>query len=140
MAPEGQDRYRRMKFMLDECLSHHFVGRLVGRGYPDAVHPIHIGLRSRRDDLIFDRAMADDRIIVTTNARDYRPLLSRQSVHAGAIMLPNAEKEESWRLIEVALAFIELQPDPADYMVNRVVEVSATEGIRPYELPPAQDA
>ena len=57
-------------------------------------------------------------------------------MHAGLITLPNAERERSWRLLEVALAFIELQPSPADYMINRVIEVSIGEGIRPYELPP----
>lgn len=125
-----------MKFLIDECLPHQFATRMAMRGYPDSVHPIHIGMRGRRDDQLVQLALADDRIIITSNARDYRDLLAGQSVHAGAILLPNAEREDSWRLLEVALAFIELQSSPADYMVNRVIEVSAHEGIRPFELPP----
>jgi uncharacterized protein (DUF433 family) len=39
-----------------------------------------------------------------------------------------------WRS-QVAIAFIELQPLPADYMVNRVLELSFSDGIRPYLLP-----
>jgi hypothetical protein len=41
-----------------------------------------------------------------------------------------------WQVVSTALAFIEMQPHPIDYMVNRVVEVSDTMGVRPYQLPP----
>ena len=121
--------------MVDECLPHRFVKRLGERGYPDSVHPIHIGMRGRDDHLILARALDEDRIVITNNAKDYRDLLAKEPIHPGAIMLPNAELEESWRLLQVALSFIELQLVPADYMVNRVIEVSARDGIRPYELP-----
>ena len=125
-----------MKFMVDECLPHRFVKRLGERGYPDSVHPI--GMRGRDDHLILARALDEDRIVITNNAKDYRDLLAKEPIHPGAIMLPNAELEESWRLLQVALSFIELQLAPADYMVNRVIEVSAQDGIRPYELPPPE--
>lgn len=128
-----------MKFLLDECLPHVFAFRLAQRGYPDSVHPIHLGLLAAEDHVIVRRALEQDRIIVTANADDFRVLLGREPIHAGLITLPNAEREDSWRLLEVALAFIELQPLPADYMVNRVLEVSISEGIRPFELPPADD-
>ena len=124
--------------MVDECLPHRFVKRLGERGYPDSVHPIHIGMRGRGDHLILARALDEDRIVITNNAKDYRDLLAKEPIHPGAIMLPNAELEESWRLLQVALSFIELQLVPADYMVNRVIEVSAQDGIRPYELPPLE--
>ena len=127
-----------MKFLLDECVPHEFVKRLAARGYPDAVHPIHIGLLGFRDDQIFRRAIDDDRIVITFNAEDFRKLLARVVVHPGAIMPEALEREPSWRLIEITLAFLELHPDPAGYMVNRVLEVSIRDGIRPYELPTAE--
>ena len=126
-----------MKFLLDECISHSFVQRLATRGYPDSVHPINVGWRGAEDHILVRSALTQDRIIVTANADDFRFLLATEVVHSGLICLPNAELELSWHLLQLALAFIELHPRPADYMVNRVVEVSADEGIRPYELPPS---
>ena len=41
-----------MKFLVDECLSPTYVAELLRRGYPDAVHPMHIGLFGVRDDTI----------------------------------------------------------------------------------------
>lgn len=134
MAEGPVYRECQVKFLLDECLPHKFAKRLSDRGYPDSIHPIHVGLRAKRDDALLLSAIDDDRIIITNNARDYRALLARAEIHPDAIMLPNAEREQSWRLIEAALVFIELQLSPADYMINRVVEVSASEGIRPYLL------
>ena len=139
MAQEGSGKVgKHLKFLIDECLSHHLVGRLAQRGYPDEIHPIHIGMRSARDDELLALAMRQDRIVVTSNAEDFRKLLAKAPIHAGAILVAFADGETSWRLIETALAFIELQLVPADYMVNRVIEVSAQDGIRPYELPPLE--
>ncbi len=125
-----------MKFLLDECLSHVFSRRLADRGYPDAVHPIHFGLRSVDDHIILRRALAQDRIIVSANADDFRPLIAHEAIHPGLIALPNVEREHSWHLLESALSFIELQPNPLDYMINRLIEVSATGEIMASELPP----
>jgi predicted nuclease of predicted toxin-antitoxin system len=123
-----------VKFLVDECLSHSYVAALRRRGYPDAVHPINIGLLGRRDDTIVEHALAEDRIIITSNARDYMRLLSRMTIHPGAIVVQALTRDRTWHLILAALAFIELQARPADYMVNRVIEASATDGIRPYAL------
>lgn len=127
---------RKVKFLLDECLSHVFVQRLAVRGYPDAVHPIHLGLRSVDDHVILRRALAQDRIVVTANADDFRPLIAHEAIHPGLIALPNVEREHSWRLLESALVFIELQLNPLDYMINRLIEVSSTGEILACELPP----
>ncbi len=124
-----------MRFLVDECLSHLNVRWLAERGYPDAIHPIHVGMRGLRDDLIMARALAEDRIVITANRRDYVRLLAQMQVHPGVIIVEALERKATFRHILLALAFIELQPLPADYMVNRVIEVSANEGVRPYVLP-----
>jgi predicted nuclease of predicted toxin-antitoxin system len=124
-----------MRFLLDECLPHSFVQKLAALGHPDAVHPIHIGMRGAEDYLIVRTALAQDRVIVTANADDFRMLLAKETLHPGLICLPNAEFDVCWRLLIIAINFIELQPQPEDYMVNRVVEVSGAVGIRPYLLP-----
>lgn len=126
-----------MRFPLDECLSPSYIRELAARGYADAIRPTHIGLKGTRDDLVLARALADDRIVITSNARDFRKLLQQMPIHPGAVVVEHLTRKRSWDLIQLALAFIELQPHPADYMVNRVVEVSVTADVRPYLL--AQD-
>jgi predicted nuclease of predicted toxin-antitoxin system len=123
-----------LKLLVDECLSPSYAALLAKRGFPDTVHPIHIGLLGARDDTIVERAFQDDRIILTSNVRDFRRLLGRMPLHPGAIIVEALPRDQTWQLIQVALSFIELQEKPADYMVNRIVEVSATQGITPYVL------
>ena len=69
-----------VKFLLDECLSHRYVALFAERGYADAIHPIHIGMRRARDDEILARAVSDDRILISANARDYRKLLGQLEI------------------------------------------------------------
>jgi predicted nuclease of predicted toxin-antitoxin system len=127
-----------VKFLLDECLSHKYTKRLAGRGYPDAIHPIHVGMRGARDDEIVARALTDDRIIISANARDFRKLLATTSVHPGAVLVQVIDIAATWTQIIFALSFIEMHAKPADYMTSRVVEVSAEDGVRPYVLPEHQ--
>ncbi len=126
-----------MRFLVGECLSATYVAELGRCGYPDAVHPMHIGCFGVRDDTILARAIADDRIVITANGRDYRQLVLRVPIHPGIIIIEPRIRTQSWLLIVAALAFIELQPRPEDYMVNRVVEVSAATRVSTNELPPA---
>ena len=128
-----------MKFLVDECLSPSYVARLAERGHFDAIHPSYIGLVGVRDDTIVARALTDDRVIVTSNARDYRKLLAGIPIHPGAIVVEQLNRERSWAFIALALDYIELQLQPDDYMINRVIEVSVAGGVRPYTLPTSED-
>ena len=130
-----QSRGRRVKFLVDECLSPSYVRELGQAGYPDSVHPIHLGLCGKRDDTISKRAFDEDRIVITGNASDFRRILAEMPFHPGAIMVQPLNRDGTWQLIRLALGFLELQLDPARYMINRVIEVSATGGVRPYALP-----
>jgi hypothetical protein len=134
LASENRVRQCFVKFFIDECLSPSYAGAIRGCGYPDVVHSIHVGLRGVRDDQVVDWAFAADRIIITSNIRDYRRLLALMPLHPGAILVEPLVRDKTWQLIPAALAFVETQPRPADYMVNRVIEVSLTEGVRPYVL------
>ena len=125
-----------MKFLVDECLPHMLVRDLAAHGFPDSVHPIHIGLLGVRDETILKRAIAEDRIIISANAKDFRRLLAATPIHPGAFTIAQMDRPHAWRLVRLALGFLELQLDPASYMINRVIEVSASCGIRPYALPP----
>jgi predicted nuclease of predicted toxin-antitoxin system len=98
-----------VKFLLDECLSHTYSARMAIIGYPDTIHPIHIGLRASRDDQIADRALADDRVLISANGRDFRKLLAITEIHPGAILIEGIDLELTWRQILLALEFIRLQ-------------------------------
>jgi predicted nuclease of predicted toxin-antitoxin system len=124
-----------VRFLLDECLSHSYVADFVVRGYPDVIHPIHVGWRKARDDQLLARAIDDDRIIVSPNARDFRPLLTAATIHPGAIIVEQLPREPTLVQIFAAIAFIEQQPNPDLYMINRVIEVSRSAGVVAYELP-----
>ena len=41
-------------------------------------------------------------------------------IHPGAILVEGVDRTVTWRLIELALSFIETQFAPGDYMINRV--------------------
>ena len=124
-----------MRFLLDECLSHTYVGEFVARGYPDVVHPIHIGRRRARDDQLLAMAIAEDRIVVSANVRDFRRWLAVAPIHAGAILVEGRDRTTTLRLIYLGISFAEAQHDPDLYMINRVVEVSQSGGIHPYLMP-----
>ncbi len=132
---QAEGNCRRVKLLVDECLSHTYVQRLAERGYPDAIHPIHVGMRRARDDQLTARALAEDRVIISSNAKDFRRLLAVSGLHPGAILIEQTDLETTWGQIVDALAHIEWQQDPDDYMVNRVVEVSTSDGVRAYHLP-----
>ena len=55
-----------MKFLIDNALSPVLASLLKETGY-DAVHVRTVGLQHANDDLIFDHAAADDRIVVSAD-------------------------------------------------------------------------
>ena len=124
-----------MKFLLDECLSHTYVADFAARGYPDVIHPINVGLRRTRDDILLARAIAEDRIIISANVRDCRKWLALASIHPGALLVEGSERAITLRLIFLGIAFAEAQADPDLYMINRVIEVSRAGGVVPYLMP-----
>lgn len=124
-----------MKFLVDEWLSPSYVRELRDAGYPDAVHPIHVGLCGRRDDEIAERALADDRIILTSNAADYRRILAGTPIHPGAAIVQPSNRDGTWLLIRIALGYLMLHSNPADYMINRIVEVASNGALDTYEAP-----
>ena len=128
-----------MRFLVDECLSPSYVRELQRAGFPDAIHPFYVGMRGVRDEAIAARAFAEDRIVITGNARDFRRILATMMVHPGAIFVESLNRDRTWSLINVALTFLHTQTDPGGYMINRVLEVSVGGSMRPYVLPNRTD-
>ena len=128
MAPQP------LKLLTDECLSPSLAGHLNQEQH-DAVHARDRGWRGVGDHVILRHALAEDRVIVTANAVDFRSLVGREELHPGLITLPNRGREATWRLLRVALAYLEVKGDASRYMVNRVLEVSSGGAIEDSELP-----
>lgn len=114
-----------MRFFIDECLSPQIATRLNAGGVHEAVHPLHIGRRGEDDATVLVRCLAEDRVIVTENARDFRRLAARTPLHPGLIVMPCVGRETSWRLLSAAIARLEtVDPRrPQDVIVNHVLEV-----------------
>jgi predicted nuclease of predicted toxin-antitoxin system len=115
-----------LKFFIDECLSSKLATYLNEGGKHDAVHPLHLGRRGEADAVVLARCIAEDRIIVTENAGDFRKLVAREAVHPGLILIPCVDRETSWRLLQVAISNLELaNPQrPEDAIVNHILEVN----------------
>ena len=115
-----------MKLFIDECLSPQLATRLNETGRHDAIHPLHVGRRGEPDHRVLGRCVAEDRTIVTENARDFRRLVGKAEIHPGLIILPSINREGTWRLLNKAIAFLESQGNPADVIVNQVLEIDAS--------------
>ena len=124
-----------MKLFIDECLSPQLATRLNATGLHDAVHPLHVGRRGAPDYRVLEWCIAEDRVIVTENARDFRRLIGRVRVHPGLIISPAIDREGTWTLLQTALAFLEALGDPADAIVNHVLEVDESGAITLVALP-----
>jgi predicted nuclease of predicted toxin-antitoxin system len=99
--------------------------RLNDTGSHDAIHPLHVGRRGELDHRVLERCIAEDRVIVTQNARDFRRLAARTELHPGLIILPFMDRESTWHLLLSAIAFLDARGDPMNAMVNRALEVDA---------------
>lgn len=114
-----------MRLFIDESLPPEFAIRLNETGDHDAIHPLHVGRRGDPDHRVLAKCVAEDRVIVTQNARDFRRLVGREALHAGLIILPAGRKARSWSLLQTTLTFIAARGEPAMVMINQVVEVGA---------------
>lgn len=76
-----------MKFLVDECLSPDLVAIARDRGFPQSTHVTWLGLTSRKDWTVLQRAVKDGYVLVTNNTTDFTPLVGREDVHAGLLCL-----------------------------------------------------
>ncbi len=115
-----------MRLFIDESLSPQLATRLNLKGRYEAVHPLHVGRRGEPDHRVLASCIAEDRIIVTQNARDFRKLVGQVEIHPGLIILPSIDREGTWLLLEAAIGFLEARGNPIDVMLNQVLEVEVS--------------
>ena len=126
-----------MRFLIDECISPSLTRHLIELGLHDAIHPRDRGRLREPDHVVFARAIAEDRIIVTENADDFRKLAAGVDLHPGLIILPSVARLEAQRLMDLAIEHLaRLNTDrPQDAAVNSVLTITATGLIRIDPLP-----
>lgn len=125
-----------MKFFIDECLSPLLAQWLAQQGI-DAVAARDMGRLGQRDDTVRDRCIAEDRIIVTHDARDFRKLVGRVELHPGLVILPETAAAEAIGHMRAVLRYLrkEANPDARSWMVNRVIDVRPDGRVRAESLP-----
>jgi predicted nuclease of predicted toxin-antitoxin system len=125
-----------VKLLIDEHLSPRLIAWCAERRSVYAASVAHVGLAGRSDAEVWGHALEHDFVVVTANARDFLELLNVE-LHPGLIVLREGglSREEQWARLEAALDHVQSQPDPAAYMVNRVVEVVTVSEVAAREIP-----
>lgn len=113
-----------MRLFVDECLSPELARRLNATGQHDALHPRNVGRLGEPDHVILTRCVAEDRVIVTENAVDFRKLVAGEELHPGLILLPSVNRDLSHRLLIDAISYLASLGSPSDVIVNHALEVS----------------
>lgn len=116
-----------MKLWIDECLSPALVGQAHDRGY-EATCTRDRGQLGLPDDELIVLAVDQGFAFVTNNDADFRSLCANADLHAGLVILPQGRRDDQRRWLDRAIAHVERRaPEagepPADWMLNRVVEV-----------------
>jgi predicted nuclease of predicted toxin-antitoxin system len=108
---------------VDECISPSLSPFLNAGGLHDAIHPRDRGRLRDPDHVVFARAIAEDRIVVTENAEDFRKLAASVELHPGLIVLPSVARSEAQRLMELVLDHLANMGGerPQDLLVNSLL-------------------
>ena len=122
-----------IQFLIDEDVTPVLRDVANARGY-NAYHVQYLDWKGRKDFAIRRRMLDQDLTLVTGNWKDFRPMLQRESVHPGAISLPDVPRAEQIRLFERALDFIEAQRPPLD-MVNLVLVLDEAGEVERIDIP-----
>jgi predicted nuclease of predicted toxin-antitoxin system len=129
-----------VKFFFDEDVSPSLPPICHSHGY-EATCARDRGLLDVDDEDVVEFCFEHDFVVVTGNARDFRWLCGNVELHPGLIVMPSLPREEQLQLFPHVIDYIEEQAkeanvSPADFMVNRVIEMAEDGSCAHYDLPP----
>jgi predicted nuclease of predicted toxin-antitoxin system len=91
-----------------------------------------LGMRGAPDHIVWRRAVAESRVLVTINARDFVKLAGREEIHGGLIpLLSGSPPETQLALILAAIARLEAEGE-----INQWAKVGEDGAIECTALPP----
>jgi predicted nuclease of predicted toxin-antitoxin system len=136
---DDRARSRRVKFLIDECLSPELVGDARAHGHMESTHVTWLGIGGRRDWLIVRRAVDNGYVLVTNNTEDFTALLAREELHAGLVCLNAAPGLMSLAIQQrlFALALERLPDEPINEVLEITLKADRSILIDRYDLPSA---
>jgi hypothetical protein len=121
-----------VKFWIDECLTPALAGRAHSHGY-EATCTRDRGQLGMRDDELLALAVSEEFVFVTNNHADFMGLCANADLHTGLVVLPQRPRDAQLPFFDDAIVYIEhhagqAREAPADWMLNRVVEIDDESG------------
>ena len=120
-----------MRLLVDNALSPALADLLRTEGH-DAVHVRSVGLHHASDEEIFERAVAEDRVIVSADT-DFATLLARRSASKPSLMLFRGEG--SRRPDALAALIVSNLPQLTDALVGGCIVTFEPARLRVRPLP-----
>jgi len=121
-----------VKLWIDECLSPTLVEQANRRGYWATCNRDR-NLLGVRDQPLHKTVIDEEAVFVTNDEADFDALYRQVDLHTGLLILPQADRREGlWPLLDAA-------PDetPAEWMLNKRVEIDLDSSIQHADLPSA---
>jgi predicted nuclease of predicted toxin-antitoxin system len=129
-----------VRLWFDEDLSPTLVRVAQERGF-EATCNRDRGVLGIKDPQLREAVQRENFVLVTDNASDFRPMYARDEVHPGLIVMPAGPGRDHQR--ELARQVIDwivstasaTDQTPAEFMVNRLVDIDADGVVDMYDLP-----
>lgn len=131
-----------MRIWIDECLTPTLVGQANRRGYWATCNRDR-GLLGALDEILHPLVIGEDCVFFTSNESDFIKLCKSADLHPGLVTMPATDSREAqWPLFDVALDYVERNAaaegeEPAEWMVNKRVEVTDAGQVKHEYLPQA---